>query len=370
MPAFPRHRPSAGIIAVGTILAVTLATTPSAAVAGTAHDSPESRDGGGHRSARDARPAEIHRDRETPGLTAEESSWRVALDTHPDVEEVWTYSPAMNRDIPLLVQPAGVPDAPTVYLLNGVDGGVDDHTWFGKGGAAEFYRGKGVNVVVPVDGRNSYYTDWLEPSALDRADRGGKRQQWETYLTRELPGPLEESLQANGKRAIMGMSMSATSALLLAQRNPGFYSAVAAVSGCADTTSTGGRATVDYITDDAGATTDQMWGPATGAYARDHDPLLNAGLLHASHQGRELPLFVSVSTGLPTPAEATAPPESQLVGGAIEVGSLYCTVQLDRALQRAGVPATVEYDRAGLHSWLVFARAPQASWPTLQRGLF
>ena len=74
--------------------------------------------------------ATVHRDSTTPGLTAEESDWRVTLSEHPEVEEVWTYSPSMNRDIPLLVRPAPSPDAPTLYLLNGVDGGKERNQWF------------------------------------------------------------------------------------------------------------------------------------------------------------------------------------------------------------------------------------------------
>ena len=314
--------------------------------------------------------AQVHRDQSTPNLTEDESDWRILLETYPELEEVWTYSPSMNRDVPLLVLPAGVDDAPTLYMLNGVDGGPEDNNWFGKGGAVEFYRDKGVNVVVPVDGKNSYYTDWLEPSALDRADRGGQRQQWETYLTTELPGPLEDALGANGHRAILGMSMSSTSALLLSQHNPGLYGAVAAVSGCADTTSPQGRSTVDYITDDAGATTDQMWGPATGQYARDHNPYLNLDRLTPAYQGSELPLYVSVASGVPMPVESRATVRDQALGSALEVGSLSCTVRLDKALDDAHVPATVDYHPRGLHSWALFAKAPASSWPTLSKGLF
>ena len=82
--------------------------------------------------------------------------------------------------------------------------------------AVDFYADKDVNVVVPQAGAFSYYTDWLE-------EPNGKYlkgpQKWETFLTKELPGPLESRLNASNKRAIAGMSMSATSSLLLAQHN-------------------------------------------------------------------------------------------------------------------------------------------------------
>ncbi|AGP31695.1 alpha/beta hydrolase [Corynebacterium terpenotabidum] len=325
--------------------------------------------------------AVVHRDATTPDLTEDESSFRMVFDDHPEIEEVWTYSPSMNRDIPLLVLPASVPNAPTLYLLNGVDGGVETNHWFGKGKAAELLADKGVNVVVPVDGANSYYTDWLSPSALDRPDRGGLTQQWATYLTEELPGPLEESLGANGTRAIVGMSMSATSALQLVEDNPGFYSAAAGLSGCYDTTSDQGRGMVDQVVayPDTGATGEQMWGPVDGDYAQAHDPLNRVADLRAEVQGSQIPLYFSAANAVPNDEEATALPEmgdptemtlSYSAGAALEAGSLHCTQQLEQALTAEGVPATIDYLPRGLHSWATFPVSLEAAWPTLARGLF
>ena len=324
--------------------------------------------------------ATVHRDATTPGLTEDESTWREVLDDHPDIEEVWTHSPSMNRDIPLLVRPASEPGAPTLYLLNGVDGGREDHHWFGQGLATEFFADKNVNVVVPVDGKNSYYSDWLSTSTLDRADRGGQRQQWGTYLAEELPGPLEASLHANGTRAVAGVSMAATSAVQLVQDNPGLYSAAAGLSGCYDTTSPQGRGMVDAVVsnDDSGATTDQLWGPVTGDVARAHDPAANVGKLRPEVQGSQLPLYISAARGNPSGAEARGLREMPDVaeragnlaaGTGLEAGAFYCTMNFERQLADAGVPATVHYAPAGMHSWHYFSLALQDAWPTLSRGL-
>ncbi len=330
--------------------------------------------------ATESATATVHRGSTTPGLTAEESDWRVTLAEHPEVEEVWTHSPSMNRDIPLLVRPASSPDAPTLYLLNGVDGGKERNQWFGKGGAVEFFADKNVNVVMPVDGRNSYYSDWYSASTLDRADRGGQTQKWATYLAEELPGPLEDALDANGVRAVLGMSMSATSALQLVEDNPGFYSAAAGISGCYDTTSDDGRRMVDTVVgnDDSGATAEQLWGPADGDYARAHNPALHLDRLSSQVQGSEIPLYFSAASGVPTTEEAvgvatmTDPAEllvSAVVGPGLEVGARGCTVDLQRSLSAAGVPARFHYAPAGLHSWHYFSLALPGAWPTLARGL-
>lgn len=324
--------------------------------------------------------ATVHRDSTTPGLTAEESDWRVTLSEHPEVEEVWTYSPSMNRDIPLLVRPAPSPDAPTLYLLNGVDGGKERNQWFSKGGAVEFFADKDVNLVMPVDGKNSYYSDWYSSSTLDRADRGGRVQQWATYLAEELPGPLEDALDANGVRAVLGMSMSATSALQLVEDNPGFYSAAAAISGCYDTTSQQGRQMVDVVVgrDDSGATAEELWGPVDGDAALANNPALHLDKLAPEVQGTRVPLYFSASTGVPTLEEAdsvshlTDPVDlatSVVFGPGLEIGARSCTVDLERALVGTDVDATFSYPTQGLHSWAHFASELPRAWPTLSRGL-
>ena len=94
----------------------------------------------------------------------------------------------------------------------------------------DFYMDKNVNVVIPMSGQFSYYTDWEQ----ENANLGGK-QKWETFLTKELPGPLEKTLKASDKRAIVGMSMTGTTSLLYAEHYPGFYDAVGSFSGCAQT---------------------------------------------------------------------------------------------------------------------------------------
>jgi S-formylglutathione hydrolase FrmB len=324
--------------------------------------------------------ATVHRDSTTPGLTDEESDWRVTLSEHPEVEEVWTYSPSMNRNIPLLVRPSATPDAPTLYLLNGVDGGKERNQWFGKGGAVEFFADKDVNLVMPVDGKNSYYSDWYSSSTLDRADRGGRIQQWATYLAEELPGPLEDALDANGVRAVLGMSMSATSALQLVEDNPGFYSAAAAISGCYDTTSRQGRQMVDVVVgrDGSGATAEELWGPVEGDAAHANNPALHLDQLTPEVQGTRIPLYFSASTGVPTTEEAagisqiTDPVDlatSVVFGPGLEIGAKSCTVDLEHSLAGTDVDATFNYPAHGLHSWAHFASELPRAWPTLSRGL-
>ena len=160
-----------------------------------------------------------------------------------------TTSAAMSgREVPpAVITPDGNFDKkrPTLNLLNGAGGIEQGMDWIiatAKSDVApeqedvqdmlDFYTSKDVKVVIPQADAFSYCTDWVS-SPEDGYFKDP--QKWETFPTKELPGTLEAHIGGNGKRDIAGMSMSATSSLLLAEHNPGFYNAVGSFSGCAAT---------------------------------------------------------------------------------------------------------------------------------------
>ena len=108
--------------------------------------------------------------------------WREKVAEHPDrVKEMWAYSPSMDRHVPLFVITAkdNSQPRPTIYLLNGADGGEGKANWVMQTDVVDFYMDKNVNVVIPMSGQFSYYTDWEQ----ENANLGGK-QKWETFLVR------------------------------------------------------------------------------------------------------------------------------------------------------------------------------------------
>ncbi|PRQ12187.1 esterase [Corynebacterium sp. 13CS0277] len=337
-------------LAAATALAATPAQagTPAATVAGTA---PQARI-----------------TTQAPALDAT-PQWREKTAHFPGrVEEIWAHSPSMGRDIPLLVIPATEPGRPTLYLLNGADGGEGGLNWVMSTNALEFYQDKNINVVIPMAGRMSYYTDWLEPEpAL------GGVQKWETFLTKELPGPIEARYRANSKRAIAGMSMSATSSLALAEHNPGFYDAVGSFSGCAETNTPLGQLTIATVVGvRAGANPTRMWGkPGTPTY-------LHNDALAGAHKLRGTELFISNGSGLAGRWDLWSSPfitptltvQTHVVnGGMIEAVSNVCTHNLEAKLTQAGIPATYDFSPNGTHSWGYWQDALVKSWPTFVRGL-
>lgn len=272
----------------------------------------------------------------------------------------------MDRHVPLVIIP-GSPGAPTLYLLNGADGGEDRAHWIENTDVLDFYAGKNINVVIPMAGAFSYYTDWADGS-----------QQWETFLTQELPGPLEAYLQAGERRAVLGVSMSATSALLFAQHNPGFYQAVASLSGCAQTSSSLGMAAVATTLRNGAQDPVQMWGPYGSQTWRYNDAQLGAPAL------RGTALYISNGSGLQGAIDQVGGPylngkshaaasashiNTTVIGGPLEMVTNRCTHDLKARLDAEGIPATYVFRNTGTHSWGYWQQDLRDSWPVLAQAL-
>ncbi|MDO5512620.1 alpha/beta hydrolase family protein [Corynebacterium sp.] len=305
--------------------------------------------------------------------------WQRAIKDDPRVQHINAYSAAMGREIPLAVIPAG-PNAPTLYLLNGAGGAEQDMDWITMHPEIiDFYRDKGVNVVIPQEGAFSYYINWANREEIN-AGNGylqGK-QLWEDFLLRELPGGIEPHLQANGKRAIAGFSMSATSSLLLAQKAPGFYDGVGSFSGCAETSSFLGYKSAEVTVNRGGANVASMLGPMGSAHNRANDALVNAEGL------RGTALYVSNATGLagtndmpghyiaqgidPT-AASTGAATLIVEGGFIEGATNVCTHNLKAKLDNLGIAADWNLRPTGTHSWSYWKQDVQTSWRTLGPAL-
>jgi diacylglycerol O-acyltransferase/trehalose O-mycolyltransferase len=284
----------------------------------------------------------------------------------PHQYAVDVYSAAMRKTIRVQVVTPRV-DAgprPSLYLLGGLgEEDAENSIWSIKTDIPGFYADKNVNVVMPIAGNGSLYTDW------QRDDPNLGRYKWETFLTRELPPLIDARFSGNGIRGVAGLSMGAGAALVLAVRNPGFYRAVAAYSGCFTTTGPAGQAYPRGIVAGFGGNADNMWGPPADPAWAAHDVLSHAGKL------RGTTLYVSTGTGRSGKYDAPGypgnsnPVDRQVVGGAIELGSLWCTQQLDARLRQLNIPASIRYIDPGTHAWPYWVDQQRESWPTLRRGL-
>ncbi len=299
----------------------------------------------------------------------------------PRVVEFSATSPAMNnRSIPLVVLRAKDPNRPTVYLLNGAGGGEQAIGWVYHASVVKFYLDQNVNVVIPMRGAFSYYVDWAEDHDGKTYNKGPQR--WETFLTKELPNALEshELIQANDKRGIIGMSMSATSSLLLAARNPGLYQSVGSYSGCAATTKLIPSMFTQFTLDRDGVDPEWVFGPADSQRAKEHDALIQAEGLRGSE------IYISNASGLASANESfsnwldeEAENGSQdamqtsstltIEGGLIEAATNACTHDFKAKLDQKGIPADYKFRNTGVHTWRYWIMDAQDSWPTIARGL-
>lgn len=298
------------------------------------------------------------------------------------------YSPSMKRAIPVVVIPARnaagerVDGAPTLYHLNGAGGAEQGADWISQDrNFVNFYKNREVNVVLPMAGAFSYYFDWLEePTNAGRNHPYYKGpQKWETFLTKELPGPIERELNAGTGRGIVGFSMSATSSLVLAQHNPELYHAVGSYSGCASVARPISNWFHSLTLDRANATTEQVWGEVGSPYNLYHDGLLHADKLEG------MSIYVSNGSGLagetdsgsyrmrqPNQDPLTALRGSATVtieGGVIEAATNSCTHDLKAKLDSHNIPATFKFRNTGTHSWPSWRQDIIDSWPTLNEGL-
>jgi diacylglycerol O-acyltransferase / trehalose O-mycolyltransferase len=270
-------------------------------------------------------------------------------------------SPAMRREVPVKVLPAADRSRPhgVYYLLDGNSGQVDDNNWLdpARGDAAAFFADKDVNVVFPIGGTGSMYTDWVQ----DHPKFG--RAQWESFLSKELPPLIDARFGTNGRNAIGGISMGATAAMMLAERAPEVYDGAVGYSGCYLTEGPAGKALTDLVVINGNGTSDQMWGPPGSETWRSHDVFLGAPRLAGK------PVYLSSGSGLPGPHENPNAPgfaQSVVVGGVMEFAVSLCTDQLAQTLREAGAHVTRGASPVGLHAWPYWRDELGRSWPTIR----
>lgn len=309
----------------------------------------------------------IFEDQRSDRVKALDLGWRSLIAGRDNVEEVWATAPAMDRGIPIVwIHPEGrdrMEPRPTLYVLNGADGGEGRASWLYQTDILDFFSDKNVNVAIIQAGEFSYYTDWVS------SDTKYGTQMWETFLTRELPNAFESAVNANGKRGIIGMSMSATSVLNFAQHNPGLYDGVGSFSGCANVADEAGALAVRTVLDRAGIDPVQMWGQRPGELWNYNDSLINADKLVGQQ------MYISNGTGLwgewdyvenPTVETETALAAQRTTGSAIEGATNLCTMALKNKLDGLGATG-IHWDLGnnGTHSWGYWQDDLHESWDVL-----
>ena len=273
------------------------------------------------------------------------------------IETLMVPSAAMGRDIPVKFQGGG---ARAVYLLDGIRARDDDSGWNIETAAFENYYDSGLSVVMPVGGMSSFYTDWQSPAV---GNGQTYNYQWETFLTSELPAYLaaNKDVSTSGN-AVVGLSMSGSSALTLAAYHPDQFRYAGSLSGFLNLSDGIWPRLVGIAMRDAGGfDATAMWGPGLGPAWTRNDPTVNVAQLVANGTR----LWVYCGNG--TPSE---------LGGAGTGGSLLekITVDSNRKFQTryeaaGGRNATFNFPETGTHGWGYWGAQLTAMKGDIQRTL-
>ncbi|NNG98214.1 esterase family protein [Gordonia araii NBRC 100433] len=282
--------------------------------------------------------------------------------------DLFVYSPAMRERIKVSVLTparAGSGPRPTVYMLDGAgaEGKVSD--WITKGKAGQFFAGKNVNVVLPVGGAGTFYTNW------HKRDRRLGKPQWETFLTSELPSLVDGRFNGNGRNALIGLSMGGQAAYTLISRHPQLYRGAASLSGCPPVSGPLNQGYVRTTVARAGGDADNMWGPPGSKRWVSHDPA------HRLDSLRGKQLFLSAGSGAIGPMDLAPRPKEDMPkeavnasGSALEFGAYRCSLEFAVQLRQAGIAYTDGFRLIGTHSWPYWRQDLPLAWATLARGLY
>jgi len=277
------------------------------------------------------------------------------------VEVLNVPSPSMGRDVTVQFQGGG-PKA--VYLLDGLRARDDRNGWDIETGAFSWFDGSGLSVVMPVGGMSSFYTDWYGPAVGNGTTQTYK---WETFLTSELPAWLaaNKGVSPTGN-AVVGVSMSGSSALILAAYHPGQFVYAGSLSGFLNLSAGLWPLLVGIaMADSGGFNPAPMWGaPGGGAWQRN-DPTLQAGRL----AGNGTRIWVYCGTGRPSDLDAGLG-NAQIPAQLLEGMTLSSNTSFrQRYASAGGSNGVFNFPPNGTHSWGYWGGQLQAMKPDIQRVL-
>ncbi|MFT3660507.1 MAG: alpha/beta hydrolase family protein [Gordonia sp. (in: high G+C Gram-positive bacteria)] len=181
----------------------------------------------------------------------------------------------------------------TVILLDGMRARYDRSGWAIETNA-RLLADRGVNVVMPVGGPNSFYTDWDAPSNFNGQQA---RYRWGCVLNQRIVPALRSRGYASkgGRYALMGISMGGNAALTNAAQNRSRYYAAASLSGYNFLTSPGMRTMLRVAMLDVQPgpwNVDSMWGAPWSPRWPQNDPTMLINRMHG------LKLYIGSGNGM------------------------------------------------------------------------
>lgn len=273
------------------------------------------------------------------------------------VEMLTVPSAAMGRDVKVQFQGGG---SHAVYLLDGLRARDDFNGWDIETPAFEWFYQSGLSVVMPVGGMSSFYTDWYQPAA---GNGGVWTYKWETFLTSELPQWLAANKRVSSLgNAVVGLSMSGSSALILAAYYPQQFRYAGSLSAFLNPSAGPWPGLIGLAMNDSGGfSSAAMWGaPGDAAWARN-DPTLQVGRLVANHTR----IWVYCGSGTPGELGGGDLPSTFLEGTALQSNFNF----RDQYVAAGGNNAVFNFPPTGTHTWSYWGAQLNQMKPDIQRTL-
>ena len=273
------------------------------------------------------------------------------------VQRCDVYSPSTGHNITVQVQPAGRGGNAGFYLLDGLRATNHANAWTVDVNAPQVYNDTNITLVMPVGGAGSFYADWQGPATYDL--NNPVTYQWETFLTNELPGYLQQHFGvAPNNNSIAGLSMGGTAALNLAAKHPGQFRQALSWSGYLTQTMPGMQTLMRVALLDAGGfNINAMYGTVISPRRFENDPFLNMEGL----RGKDV--YISAATGIPGPEDAHYPVNLKLSGAPLEMLARVSTRLWEGKARATGLNVTTDYPITGIHNWTQFGSQLEKTKP-------
>ncbi|MFI6870935.1 alpha/beta hydrolase [Nocardia sp. NPDC050406] len=252
-----------------------------------------------------------------------------------------------------------------VYALDGLRARNDLSGWEIDTDVERVLTAWNINVVMPIGGQSSFYSDWV---AASNTNGQQKPYAWETFLTRDLRNALADRLGFSPRgNGVFGLSMGGSAALVLAAYHPDQFRYAASYSGYLNISAPGMKEGLRAAMLDAGGyNIDSMWGPPWSQLWLRNDPFVFAPMLRANGTR----LWISCGNGLPGLRDQVRQPiDAFHITNAmgLETIALANTRAFQARLDSLGPHnAHFDYTGDGIHNWFywqdqVFKMLPDLS---------
>ncbi|NNG98650.1 esterase family protein [Gordonia araii NBRC 100433] len=251
----------------------------------------------------------------------------------------------------------------TVIALDGLRATNDMSGWRHETNISKL-ADRGVNVVQPVGGLASFYTDWVrKPSNKQQF-----RYRWTCRLNQIIRELDARGMAAGkwGKYAIMGISMGGNSALTYAANHRRRISHAFSMSGYLNLSAPSMRESIKVALIDAGNeagrgpyNADDMWGPPWNPRWVQNDPF------NLAPKMRGMKVRIAAATGAPGRHEVNA--IGTVKGAPLETASIAQTKAFETQAVANSLRLTTDYQLQGTHTWGYWQ---EAVWRAKHEGWF